>query len=522
MYILLIIILIKIIYTQQKIVDIFAPYKHHAIMETLCNKSRNIYVNCNSSSRIQNGKSWKTPYSDLQSALVDAADAYTKIYILIAKGTYIPTEIYSPSRRVGGASGLNDTSLRTFNIPNNTTLVGGFKGNEECRKESSCENITILSGLNIYWHVVTVGNDIHPDMEVNVSLNNLVIEGGNAQGPKFNSVTSVPFNYDHSSGGGMYIVHESRVKLTNITIRNNSCGYPSDSGKYAGFGGGIFCSNSKLCMNKCQVSYNAAGAHVGGIAILNTFEGDKQHSSIIKNCQFEYNMAPASGGALAVKSIMGNKQTSVLVESCTFNRNSSRIGGAGLCDTTNVKFRDCTFNNNASGVSGGALAITSMMGLIWNVRNDTKLVPRVVDVSNCTFDCNTSLASAELQESLEITHQHTMSSRGGGAIACYLGGLVNVSDCMFSNNIDERGNGGAILNGGARIEVAHGNVVNNESATTRVNKCRFLNNSTLFGNGGAIASIGDDTVVLDISHVKFRNNAAPNGIGNDVYLSNPK
>lgn len=51
---------------------------------------KTIYVNSNNTNGVQNGKSWRTAYSDLQSA---QAALNSKSIIWLAKGNYIPSRI---------------------------------------------------------------------------------------------------------------------------------------------------------------------------------------------------------------------------------------------------------------------------------------------------------------------------------------------------------------------------------------------------------------------------------------------
>ena len=111
-----------------------------------CDGKTIIYVNANTLSPIQTGKSWSTAYKTLQPALTRASESYGKVYIRIAKGMYIPSMIYTPSGHPGGASQLNTNRLRTFNIPHNTMLTGGYSGHETGKKqECPSENETVLS-----------------------------------------------------------------------------------------------------------------------------------------------------------------------------------------------------------------------------------------------------------------------------------------------------------------------------------------------------------------------------------------
>ena len=67
-------------------------------------------------------------HTNIQDALVKAASTPGADQIWIAQGTYTPSQIYSPNGVTGGASGLNDPHLATFNLPNNVSLYGDSQG----------------------------------------------------------------------------------------------------------------------------------------------------------------------------------------------------------------------------------------------------------------------------------------------------------------------------------------------------------------------------------------------------------
>ena len=106
-----------------------------------------IYVNASNTSVIQNGDSWATAYASLQAALNEAALSATFSEIWIAQGTYIPTQIYTPGGIPGGACAValacsaTNVALKTFNLPNNVALFGGFKGTETSLKQRNPEEI---------------------------------------------------------------------------------------------------------------------------------------------------------------------------------------------------------------------------------------------------------------------------------------------------------------------------------------------------------------------------------------------
>ena len=76
-----------------------------------------IYVNVNTPADVahQTGADWAHAWSNLQSALTEAA-AHPGDQIWVAKGTYYPTTTVDRTA--------------TFNIPDQTSIYGGFKGTE--------------------------------------------------------------------------------------------------------------------------------------------------------------------------------------------------------------------------------------------------------------------------------------------------------------------------------------------------------------------------------------------------------
>lgn len=125
-----------------------------------------------------NGMSWANAFNNLDSAL-EAADAFPDfVEIWVAKGVYKPSRVYAPQGIIGGAFGVNTPKLRTFNLPSNTAIYGGFSGTETHREQRKGQlHPTILCGdmtstcLTPYvvnsnndrvWHVLMAGSDVFP------------------------------------------------------------------------------------------------------------------------------------------------------------------------------------------------------------------------------------------------------------------------------------------------------------------------------------------------------------------------
>lgn len=385
-------------------------------------KTLTVYVNCNTTSKKQTGDSWKYAYSTLDSALKRASDACTKVYILIASGVYVPSENYT---------GDTNDKAKTFYIPNNTYLIGGFSGTESNRKEScSLTNETVLSGMKYYWNVVTVGDTAKDPMRVTSAIENLTIAAGN--GKEF--------------GGGVYARKNTNLKLQGVSFRDNT----------ATLGGALYSNESNILATNCRFAHNNT-TEAGG-AIFS--DGDAIGSLALVGCTFVDNTAAQAGGAVA-----GNTKNST--KDCTFAGNASGgTGGAFAFSNKESAIEGCVFRRNTGVLSAGAV-----------------ICDRGLEINNCTFDSNTSLA-------------------GGGAVTCGANSL-EVYNSTFTGNTARTGDGGAVLNNGQ----------------TTVTYCKFGFNKSLFGNGGALASVGDDKTTLDATHVKFKNNKAPNGEGDDVYIN---
>jgi hypothetical protein len=95
-----------------------------------------LYVNASSTGSNPDGSSWATAFHNLQDALDKAASTNGADEIWVAKGTYQPTRIYTVGGYAGGAYGRDNpgasdlANLRTFDLPDQVTILGGFQGNE--------------------------------------------------------------------------------------------------------------------------------------------------------------------------------------------------------------------------------------------------------------------------------------------------------------------------------------------------------------------------------------------------------
>lgn len=496
-----------------------------------------IYVDANisrdSTSTIHDGTSWATAFSNLQDALTKASSSPGPDQIWIAKGTYIPTQIYAPvdangNSVVGGAAGINSSNMVTFNIPNNVSLYGGFLyGMTSLSQRNPTLYQTILSGdikgndinnptdpgyaaskADNAWHVLTLGNDV-TQQGVTATLDGLTIIDGNAIGPN-NGGTLSPFIWGHSDGGGVYIAWGSTVTVNNDTFLYNNA---------ASDGGGLFSNTSNILVTNSSFLNNSAGVRAGALEGLNDFENGISHTSILNNDYFANNTSLVFGGAVVGEGAYQGANSLMNISNSTFVHNKAAEGGAVVIDTLTVNITKSTFTNNIATVDAGALATTNVVGTLVHAPNTY-----ATTISYSSFYGNVALndptAHANLNNFVGVPGLNFAG--GGGALVTYMNGYMNVNYDLFVNNVAQNGDGGAILNGDASANLFG---ISAFAVQTRINGSTFIHNQALNGNGGAIASESDllsptstvnDTQLTLLNSILLSNDAAAKGGG--IYI----
>ena len=453
-----------------------------------------IYVNSKNKSLTQTGTTWATAFSDLQHAL-DLASTLPASEIWISKGVYIPTKIYSPNGITGGAYGhafpsqATNSGLLTFNIPNNTSIFGGFHGNESrLADRDPHRNETVLSGGKISWHVVTLGNDI-AKTGVTAKLNGLTIANGYALGPTPSTFPIFgPLTYAHSFGGGIYSTFGSNLTLEKVLVTENSAGNTNTGA--SGYGGGLLSNNSTLTIKECKFTFNTSTIEGGGLEVLNTFE-TTPHIASISDSIFENNNATLFGSAITTEGSQGNIGSYVQVNKCTFRNNSAQYGGSFAMDSLQTNLSDCKFENNYADVAGGALSTANIVNTIsYGAISKTPSVIFTTEIKGCIFKNNLASGNQILHDlQLGGTAAGLDFGLGGGAIVVYMNGRANISDTEFIGNMATNGDGGAILNGRAAAVDPLGIPVIAVNVNTSIINCNFVDNKIKNGFGGAIASL---------------------------------
>ena len=289
----------------QLVIGLFFVFSLSATVESIAQGSQIIYVKKGAPAP-GDGLSWATAYPDLQQALTAATTLPGSKEIWVAQGEYKPTATL-------------DRTI-SFVLPANTTLYGGFVGNETSLSNRNWRvNRTILSG-DIGAQFVKSDNSAHVVTLSNVSdattIDGFVIKEGNA------SATSSVI------GGGILVTNTSAT--TNPRIVN------------------------------CELSQNNA-AIGGGLGI--TSGSENLSSPTIINCQFNGNTA-SLGAAVAI--VENNGLNSPTFINCSFTSNisnsSSTIWNFGRTSLINCTL---TLNRNVSSAINSESHLQIYNSIIW-------------------------------------------------------------------------------------------------------------------------------------------------------------
>ena len=396
------------------------------------------YVDANAPGTTQNGFSWETAYTDLQSALV--GKAVMGDTIRVADGTYKPTS--TTDRNV------------SFNMIIGVGVYGGYAGygatNPHARDAALYP--TILSG-----DIGTPGTKTDNSFQVvNAdsifsTLDGLTITlGGTGIYAKSSSltVTNCAFTANTGPKGGIYFVGTAvgtpldyaRLNVSNCTFTGNS----------ASFGGGIgIDAYTTATIANCSFSGNSA-TYGGG------FWQNSSTTATLTQCVFSNNTA-TKGGGIAFNSTSEPSATLSLTQ-CTFTGNTVTQYGGGIFNENYASptITHCSFVQNKSSVSGGG---------IYNSSSST--LPTLL---NCIFTGNTA------------------GNTGGG----YCGGAASLTQCLFSGNSSPKGGGIA-----SKTDLINCTLVGNQSSTSGA-AYYALGTSTLTNcilwNNGASAIFGGPTI----------------------------
>jgi len=458
-----------------------------------------LYVNASSTGSNPDGSSWAKAFHNLQDALDKAASTNGADEIWVATGKYQPTRIYTVGGHTGGAYGRDNpgasdlVNLRTFNLPDQVTILGGFQGNETGPdKRDPVKHPTVLDGGGSAYHVITAGDDV-AQTGVTATLDSLTISGGNAAGAAGGSFFQA-FQYQHNYGGGLYIAFGSNITVQNVQFTNNQTA--PFTAPNAGDGAGLFANSSDVKIINSYFGHNVSGLRGGALEILNTFEGGTPHTSTISRTVFDSNTTGLFGGAIVGEGTFPNPNSQMNIDQSSFTGNEAIEGGAIVFDSLTTNVQDTVFQSNHAFVNGGALSTTNVVDtIVYTVLGQAPIPFFTTTIANCLFianvaDGNLAIHDTEMFGSPDVSRIDF--ALGGGALVTYMNGYTDVSNSVFADNSAVGGDGGAILNGASATVGGFGATA--YDVQTTVKNSTFIGNSAPAGNGGAIASLRDPRV----------------------------
>lgn len=230
-------------------------------------------------------------------------------------------------------------------------------------------------------------------------------------------------------------------------------------------GGALAIFDCSFSVNACTFQNNAciSGNGAGGAIFFHVpFNSGVTFNFTVSNSTFVGNRASSiGGGAIIIFGILPNPGILPVIQNCTFVNNSAHIGGAINVDTIPVLIESCTFQGNQA-KSGGAIMATNYSNAILGIY---PLEDRAqVAVNNSVFQGN-SIANVSYGPNnassvfiLDLTASASAEGiglppsgvaevlPGGGAIASMLGGNVDLTNCIFQNNVATATVTGVLLN----------------------------------------------------------------------------
>jgi len=469
------------------------------------------YVNQNGGADDANGRTWATPFRDLQMAVDHAGREAPKCVVWVATGTFVP--YFRPIANLS-ANGA------TLYLPAGVSVYGGFAGVEHSLGARDIErNPTTITGEigtpdvadNLYW-VITAAD-----------VGKITLDG---------------LTVTRAFGDALHIVNNSDVTVSRCTFTGNTEGsaigfrdravatvldstFIGNSGNSGNGGAAISGACTNLAVRR-STFINNQGREQGGA--IHCVIGPVQISDSVftGNVVVRTNAIPSGlpessgGGALNIVS-----SPAAVVERCTFTSNravgqtNGDVGVGGAINGTNVVVRDSVFDENYADTVGGAIMARSVTVERSQFRNNQStleggaILGSNFGVSASEFignAANMGGALAGRYVSATASEFSGNSATKGGAIACTWNCWITNS--IFDSNSASGGPGGAIYGDVPFLEVAGS----------------LFSGNTAMGNGGAIECLAPfEQMILHtarITNSTFFGNAAT-GVGAAIHNACP-
>jgi hypothetical protein len=391
------------------------------------------------------GSTWTDAYTDLQSALGDAA--CTEIWV--AAGIYKPT------------SGTDRSA--TFQLKNGVALYGGFAGTEVTRAERDNwhSNWTVLSG--------DIGTEIEPGDNAYTVVN----ASGTDATTILDGFSIYEGNADcNCAGGGIYIESGSPT-LANLEISMN----------HADWGGGVFNNAGSPSLTNVSFYANSATNYGGGM-----MNDSGSHPSLVDVIFSSNNNAPFGGG-------MANNFSDPSLVNVTFSNNTAATSGGGMFNyASSPTLATVTFTGNTAGWGGG----------MYNEAGSTPTLAQVTFSSNTATEAGGGMYNNASDPDLsDILFGENSAKWGGGmfndnsspsldkvtfsgnSATDSGGGLDNSTSSPVITNVTFTGNTAANNGGG---------MVNEAGSAPQLTNLTFFENSAV-NNGGGVYNLDGSPVI---------------------------
>jgi len=377
-------------------------------VEIVRNANGIIFVNQNATGD-DNGTDWANAFRSLQAALDFAANC-SPATIWIAQGTYLPT--------VGSDRNIS------FNIPAETTLLGGFNGSESLESERRPDTYrTILSGninasgaFDNTYHIVKVEAD-------GVVLDGLHITESRAEG-----------GIDSSIGGGLFFVPsgDATLSIRNTNFYNNTAQNGGAIGFIAnGMTAVLDLTNISFANNHAALQGGAIAAsqNSGGTATLHlvhaSFGGNTATGSIGNNGSALY----LDGAAANVSnSILWDDGNEILSEGASIvTLDNVIVRGGTMAQDVNPRYDDVVAGNLRLSACSPAIDAGDAAGIpATDIALNTRIFSAEPDLGAYEYDGTNyappilSASDAALSATMEFTdadgwtHYYYCSNDGNG------------------------------------------------------------------------------------------------------------
>jgi Chlamydia polymorphic membrane protein (Chlamydia_PMP) repeat len=320
-----------------------------------------VYVKKGNNNPVIDGLSFDTGYPELADVLDPTSVNYVQLgdIVWVSRGTYSPDPL-----------GVDRT--KTFRIPTEVKVFGGFSGSEQVFSErAGLFSSTILTGdldgvpanrAGDSYHVVTVQVDSPGSAYVdNVTLDGFTVQYGNADGTG-----------NDDKGGGLLAHIEGALNNFNVRrLRVANCTFTENrafrgAGMYVrgieiidtqNLDEGLIVALCTFDSNKAQLA-GGFGGNGGGLYLEDI---EEVH---IYNSVFRDNTASQGGGAWIGWPSGTGSDDELDFYNCLFHDNEATRGGGVYLDEASwkVRLRNCTLSQNTASGQGGAVFIEKVAG----------------------------------------------------------------------------------------------------------------------------------------------------------------